>query len=58
VEREGREEGKSIQLSTPTRELLNGTPYVGWWRVRERKRKFALLEREKCELSRSPKHPS
>jgi hypothetical protein len=34
-------------------------PYAGWWRVRERKRrKVALLEKERQELSRSTKHPS
>jgi hypothetical protein len=30
--------GKSIHLSTPSQEILNGIPYAGWWRVRERKR--------------------
>jgi hypothetical protein len=50
-ERERREEGKSIHPSTPTPELLNGIPYAGWWRVRNKekreRRKVALLKREK-----------
>jgi hypothetical protein len=30
-------ESKSIHLSTRAQGLLNGIPYAGWWRVRERK---------------------
>jgi hypothetical protein len=32
-----RDGGEPIHPSTPAQGLLNGIPYAGWWRVRERK---------------------
>jgi hypothetical protein len=38
-----RDGGEPIHPSTPAQGLLNGIPYAGWWRVRERKKKVGKL---------------
>jgi hypothetical protein len=49
-------EGKEEKPFTPSPRTRNGTPYAGWWRVRERKRKGGKvpLQRERTRAFKIP----